>query len=108
MQGFGTNCGQPIYSGVTSDADKNTIVNAHNNLRRTVAQGMESRGNPGPQPPAANMRKLVSSTADTCNLHNASERSFIYYYITYLHASHDTFRPLSCHTVSFSVQGFIC
>jgi hypothetical protein len=107
MQGFGTNCGQPIFSGVTSDADKNTIVDAHNNLRRTVAQGKESRGNPGPQPPAANMRKLVSSTADTYNLHNASEWSFVYYYITCsrtdLHASHDKFRPLSCHTVSFSV-----
>ena len=60
-QGFGRNCGKPIFSGVTSNADKQTIVDTHNNLRRQVAQGRESRGSPGPQPPAANMKKMVSS-----------------------------------------------
>jgi hypothetical protein len=49
-----------MYSGVTSDADKQTIVNAHNNLRRQVAQGREAKGKPGPQPSAANMRQIVS------------------------------------------------
>jgi hypothetical protein len=29
-------------------------------LRRRVAKGLEIRGNPGPQPPAAKMRELVS------------------------------------------------
>jgi hypothetical protein len=59
-QGYGRNCGKPIYSGVTSGVDKQTIVGAHNNLRRHVAQGGESRGRPGAQPPAANMKKFVS------------------------------------------------
>jgi len=71
-QGYGTNCGRPIYSGVTSDADKSTIVNAHNNLRRQVAGGKESRGNPGPQPPAANMRKMVSTIFDIQSSKSAS------------------------------------
>jgi len=59
-QGYGRNCGRPIFSGVRSNADKQTIVDAHNNLRRQVAQGRESRGRPGAQPSAANMRKMVS------------------------------------------------
>jgi hypothetical protein len=64
-QGFGRNCGKPIFSGVRNNADKQTIVDAHNNLRRQVAQGRESRGRPGPQPPAANMRKMVSRVLNT-------------------------------------------
>lgn len=36
------------------------IVKVHNDLRRKVAKGEESRGAPGPQPSASNMRKLVS------------------------------------------------
>ena len=59
-QGYGGNCGRPIYSGVKNNADKQTIVDAHNNLRRQVAQGRESRGRPGAQPSAANMKKMVS------------------------------------------------
>jgi hypothetical protein len=58
-QGYGTNCANPIYSGVTNE-DKKTIVNTHNDLRSQVAQGKEKRGSPGPQPPAANMREIVS------------------------------------------------
>jgi len=61
-QGYGSKCANPIFSGVTNSADKQTIVDTHNNLRRKVAKGQESRGNPGPQPPAANMRQLVSIT----------------------------------------------
>ncbi|GFG39604.1 hypothetical protein Cfor_02878, partial [Coptotermes formosanus] len=57
-QGYGANCGNVLYSGVTRSTDKQTIVDLHNNLRRQVAQGTESRGNPGPQPSAANMRKI--------------------------------------------------
>jgi len=59
-QGYGRNCGRPINSGVINNADKQTIVNTHNNLRRQVAQGRESRGRPGGQPSAANMKRMVS------------------------------------------------
>lgn len=41
-----------------SNADKNAIVNKHNQLRRRVAKGQEKRGRPGPQPSASNMRQL--------------------------------------------------
>jgi len=37
------------------------IAYLHNELRRRVAKGLEKRGNPGPQPPAANMREFVSN-----------------------------------------------
>ena len=40
-------------------ADKNLILQVHNSLRQKVANGLETRGKPGPQPPAANMRELV-------------------------------------------------
>ena len=43
-----------------TEADKNVIVTVHNNFRRQVAKGLESRGSPGPQPSAANMREIVS------------------------------------------------
>jgi len=33
-------------------------VNKHNALRRQIANGQERRGNPGPQPPASNMRQM--------------------------------------------------
>jgi len=59
-QGYGTNCAKPMSSGVTSVEDKQAVVDAHNDLRRQVAQGDEERGNPGPQPSAANMREIVS------------------------------------------------
>jgi hypothetical protein len=59
-QAYGANCLAPVYSGVTSAADKQAVVDAHNKLRRKVAKGQESRGNPGPQPSAANMLKIVS------------------------------------------------
>jgi hypothetical protein len=50
-----------------TEADKNLIVQLHNNLRRNVAYGKETRGNPGPQPPAANMRKLVRNIEEEEN-----------------------------------------
>jgi hypothetical protein len=59
-QNYGANCLTPIYSGVTNAADKQAVLDAHNNLRRKIAKGQETRGNTGPQPTAANMRKLVS------------------------------------------------
>ncbi|XP_069678007.1 venom allergen 5-like [Periplaneta americana] len=57
--GFGDKCGSDVrYSGVTSDEDKQAILDAHNKVRSRVALGQETRGNPGPQPPAADMHKL--------------------------------------------------
>ncbi len=40
-------------------AEQKIIVDKHNALRRQVAKGLEKRGNPGPQPPASNMRQMV-------------------------------------------------
>jgi hypothetical protein len=68
-----------LYSGVTRSTDKQTIVDLHNNLRRQVAQGTESRGNPGPQPSAANMRKIVSRVLKTpmdANIYSAVHGSW--------------------------------
>ena len=36
-----------------------TILDTHNQLRARLARGEEARGSPGPQPPAADMRKMV-------------------------------------------------
>jgi hypothetical protein len=41
-----------------SEADQQVILSKLNSLRRYVANGLELRGNPGPQPPASNMREL--------------------------------------------------
>ena len=45
-----------------TEADKSVIVTVHNNFRRQVAKGLEYRGSPGPQPAAANMREIVTSS----------------------------------------------
>ena len=37
-----------------------TILDTHNQLRARLARGEEARGSPGPQPPAADMRKMVN------------------------------------------------
>jgi len=42
------------------DMERQTILDVHNDIGRRVAKGLETGGDPGPQPPAANMRKLVS------------------------------------------------
>ncbi|KAJ4435856.1 hypothetical protein ANN_18475 [Periplaneta americana] len=39
--------------------EKNILLKKHNDLRRTVALGRETRGSPGPQPPASDMSELV-------------------------------------------------
>lgn len=48
----------PARSNVSA-ADIVTILKAHNDYRRKVAQGLETQGSPGPQPPASNMREMV-------------------------------------------------
>lgn len=89
-QGYGTNCGTPIYSGVTSDNDKQAVVDAHNDLRSQVAQGTEVKGNPGPQPSAANMREIswddelatvAQRWADQCSFGHDSCRSVSRFYV---------------------------
>ncbi|CAH1179406.1 unnamed protein product [Phaedon cochleariae] len=41
-----------------SNEEIEAIVDAHNTMRNKVAMGLETRGNPGPQPPASNMRAV--------------------------------------------------
>ncbi|KAL3280382.1 hypothetical protein HHI36_017869 [Cryptolaemus montrouzieri] len=53
----GTHC-RGFMSIKFTEGEKYTIVDAHNTLRNKVARGGEIRGSPGPQPGAANMRKL--------------------------------------------------
>ena len=61
MQGSGPACnGQPLSRGVT-EAEMKTILEVHNRYRAKIARGEERRGSPGPQPPAANMKIMVSS-----------------------------------------------
>ncbi|PSN42953.1 Venom allergen 3 [Blattella germanica] len=55
---FGPNCNARKASGV-DEASQKVIVDVHNKLRSTVANGKENRGKPGPQPPASNMRALT-------------------------------------------------
>ena len=45
--------------GLTDD-EKHIILDLHNELRQKVADGQETRGNPGPQPAASNIASLVS------------------------------------------------
>ncbi|KAK7028030.1 Peptidase inhibitor 16, partial [Halocaridina rubra] len=52
-----TGC-SPNMTGVT-DSEKAVILKAHNNLRAKVAKGLETQGDPGPQPAGANIRELV-------------------------------------------------
>nr|CAD7398384.1 unnamed protein product [Timema cristinae] len=58
QEGVATACNTPFSRGF-NQTEKNAIVDEHNRLRNIVALGKESRGNPGPQPSAANMRKIV-------------------------------------------------
>ena len=47
--------------GSLSAETKKEILKLHNELRRKVAKGEETRGATGPQPTAENMRELVST-----------------------------------------------
>ncbi|XP_014222129.1 venom allergen 3-like [Trichogramma pretiosum] len=51
-------CKQVISSGLSED-EKKRIVDLHNELRAKVARGEESRGSPGPQPKASDMKTMV-------------------------------------------------
>ena len=40
--------------------EKMLVMDLHNQKRMHIANGLEERGDPGPQPSAANMMELVS------------------------------------------------
>nr|AGM32559.1 SCP-like extracellular protein domain protein [Coptotermes formosanus] len=40
---FGARCSTPVYSGLMCDTEKQQILDAHNDVRRRVAQGNETR-----------------------------------------------------------------
>ncbi|XP_031786448.1 uncharacterized protein LOC100680164 [Nasonia vitripennis] len=46
-----------IKSGLTNE-EKQKVVDLHNELRQKVAKGQETKGSPGPQPPAKHMPDL--------------------------------------------------
>ncbi|XP_063242903.1 venom allergen 5-like [Bacillus rossius redtenbacheri] len=51
-------CGAVFRQGLNA-TERTALLDQHNALRSRVARGEESRGQPGPQPAASNMRTLV-------------------------------------------------
>ncbi|XP_059086443.1 uncharacterized protein LOC131883108 isoform X1 [Tigriopus californicus] len=51
-------CGQIIERGMTQQ-ERELVLMLHNERRAFIANGKELRGDPGPQPPAANMMELT-------------------------------------------------
>ena len=51
-------CGQVLKRGLT-DEERIRVTRLHNERRAFIANGLEQRGNPGPQPSAANMMELT-------------------------------------------------
>ena len=52
-------CGEVLNRNLTED-EKMLVMDLHNQKRMHIANGLEERGDPGPQPPAANMMELVN------------------------------------------------
>ena len=52
-------CGKVSVRGLEA-GEKILALEVHNKLRAKLANGLELRGNPGPQPSASNMMQLVS------------------------------------------------
>ncbi|KAJ9593714.1 hypothetical protein L9F63_014762, partial [Diploptera punctata] len=86
----GSGCTNLKYSGVNTDEEKQAIVDEHNRVRAIVANGQESRGNPGPQPSAANMEKMqwdndlavvAQRWANQCNFGHDSCRNDARFYV---------------------------
>jgi len=83
FKGIGPSCnGEVLRRGVSQD-EIQEILSFHNKFRAKIARGEEKRGRPGPQPPAANMRKMewddelatvAQRHADQCNFaHDCSD-----------------------------------
>ena len=51
-------CGKVSVRGLEAE-EKILALEVHNKLRAKLANGLEIRGNPGPQPSASNMMQLV-------------------------------------------------
>lgn len=62
-------CGQVVERGLSQD-EKVLVTRLHNERRSFIARGLELRGDPGPQPPAANMMQLVSSHSTSQPAHH--------------------------------------
>nr|CAD7575025.1 unnamed protein product [Timema californicum] len=56
-RGTSSSCNTVIRRQLTN-AEKGALVNIHNTYRSKVARGLETRGLPGPQPSASNMRMM--------------------------------------------------
>ncbi|XP_011871195.1 PREDICTED: venom allergen 3-like [Vollenhovia emeryi] len=50
---------EPLISVGLNDVDRKAMLDKHNELRRKVASGQETKGRPGPQPPAVSMPDLT-------------------------------------------------
>lgn len=58
-------CGKVLVRGLDED-EKELVTRLHNERRAFVANGLEKRGDPGPQPPAANMMEMVKWCSTLC------------------------------------------
>jgi hypothetical protein len=59
-------CGRVVQQGVSDNEERELILRLHNQLRAKIANGLEERGDPGPQPTAANMMEMVRNK---CQFH---------------------------------------
>ncbi len=57
-------CGEVLERGL-SPSEREEVVRLHNERRAFIANGLEARGDPGPQPKAANMMELVGDGVKT-------------------------------------------
>ena len=55
-------------------------MDLHNQKRMKIANGLEKRGDPGPQPPAANMMELVPDITLLCGFSNINPKTRKSYY----------------------------
>lgn len=69
LQDIGSNCGGSVSVRGVEEKNRQIILQTHNSLRSILALGQESRGDPGPQPHAANMQIMVRSSTLVSNNH---------------------------------------
>jgi len=65
LTGLRLRCHSPVCGGLIRDTEKQTTMDDHNDVDRSVAKGMETNGKPNSEPPATNMRKWVSGISQT-------------------------------------------
>ena len=76
-------CGEVLNRNLTED-EKMLVMDMHNQKRMEIANGLELRGDPGPQPSAANMMELVSIRGKITNVLLLREN--ILFYSVYLNS----------------------